>query len=138
MLMIESGLALLDCTHLIQGMAAGIDLWSAWVAFNNQIPYTCARPWAGHSPRVADKNDYEQAMLHASSVVAVNDSLAYPGSWVYHTRNHWMVDRAEAVLAMWDGNEDGGTYACTMYALGQKKPVFRMNPNDEGEFEWLN
>jgi uncharacterized phage-like protein YoqJ len=113
--------------HLIQGMAAGVDLWSAQVAYKIGIPYTCARPWITHSARKADDDDYQRALDHATEIVAVSQYEFYPGPFVYQKRNVWMVDHADVVLAVWDGTP-GGTANCAKYALDQGKPVYRINP----------
>lgn len=32
------------------------------------------------------------------------------------SRNEWMVNRSNIVIALWDGSEKGGTYNCLKYA----------------------
>jgi uncharacterized phage-like protein YoqJ len=125
----QIALALRDnrITLMIQGMAAGVDLRSARVAFAERIPFVAARPWAGHTPRVADRIDYYKAITHAQRVVDVDPSEDYPGSWVYQKRNEWMVDNADMVIAVWDGTS-GGTANCVKYAQKQGVAVWRINP----------
>lgn len=114
-------------TKVIQGMASGVDLWSARVAHKLHVPFVCAKPWAGHKPRVADRFDYNQAIEFAEEVVDVNPSLEYPGPWVYQKRNEWMVDRADLVVAVWDGSP-GGTANCVAYAERCERPIRRIEP----------
>lgn len=125
----QIGMALMDnqIDVLIQGMAAGVDLRSARVAYRNRVPFICAKPWAGHKPRVADKNDYENALTHAKSVVDVDPSQEFPGNWVYQKRNEWMVDNADMVIAVWDGTS-GGTANCVKYAQKREVPIWRIDP----------
>ncbi len=127
----QLGMAFMDLQtdFVIQGMAAGVDLRSAKVAFRNNIPFWCVRPWAGHTPRVADKVDYDKALLHAERIVDVNPSLEYPGAWVYQDRNKWMVDHANIVVAVWDGTS-GGTANCVKYAEKVGKRVWRIHPTN--------
>jgi uncharacterized phage-like protein YoqJ len=125
----------LGVTHVIQGMAAGVDLTSAYAAWLSQIPYTCAKPWSGHEPRVADRELYRKVIEHAAEVVNVQTYDKYPGAWVYQVRNEWMVDHAQLVIAVWDGSA-GGTGNCVKYALKQKKHIYRINPKT-GERSWL-
>jgi uncharacterized phage-like protein YoqJ len=119
---------------LIQGMASGVDLWSARIAHVASIDYWCVRPWQGHKPRVSDKNDYEMAMKYAAFTVAVNPSVNYPGAWVYQKRNEWMVDRADTVFAIWDGSP-GGTANCVKYAVKQEKRILLYDPVTR-ELDW--
>ena len=77
----------LKVDHVIQGMAAGVDLTAARVAYDCGIPFSCAIPWAGHGPRTGDAKNYEQAYFHAEHVWVVNDCEGYPGPWVYQERN---------------------------------------------------
>lgn len=112
---------------MIQGMAAGVDLRSARVAFSLNIPYIAARPWAGHKPRKADEIEYQKVLTHARRVVDVDPSIDYPGAWVYQKRNEWMVDNADMLVAVWDGS-GGGTANCVAYALKREVPIWRIDP----------
>jgi uncharacterized phage-like protein YoqJ len=119
----------LEVTKVIQGMAAGIDLLAAKTAYNLHVPFVSARPWAGHYCRKEDEYDYLRAIQKAEEVVIIHDSEKYPGPWVYQKRNEWMVDRAELVIAVWDGEPKGGTYNCVKYAHDVKKlPICMIHP----------
>lgn len=119
----------LGATGVIQGMAAGIDLWSAKVSWDNEIPFLCARPWRTHAPRKADRELYEWALDNCYAHHFVNGATSYPGPWVYQDRNEWMVDRADHVIAFWDGSK-GGTANCVKYANKVGKPVTVIDPVD--------
>lgn len=121
--------------RLIQGMASGVDLWSAVEAARLAIPYTCARPWAGHKPRGGDANLYQEVLENAAEVVDVNPGWKYPGPWVYEDRNRWMIDRADIVLAVWDGTP-GGTKNAVDYAIKTKKPIKRIGPKTGKVGDW--
>jgi uncharacterized phage-like protein YoqJ len=107
----------------ICGMASGFDLWAADEARLLGLEVIAAKPWAGHSPRVEDKDLYERILAHASRIVDVNASETYPGAWVYQKRNEWMVDNADVVMSYWSGKEVGGTWNCVKYARKVKKPM---------------
>lgn len=107
---------------VITGMAAGVDLWAADEARLLGIEIWAARPWSTHRPRHADLLLYTTILDAASKVVVVTKTDEYPGPWVYHKRNEWMVDNATHVLAYWSGKKVGGTFACINYAHG-RKPV---------------
>jgi uncharacterized phage-like protein YoqJ len=112
-----------DVSTFITGMAAGFDLWAADEAIKLGIDVIAARPWAGHEPRVQDKELYDWVLHRAKQVVVVTDVEEYPGPQVYHTRNKWMVDHADVVMCYWNGKESGGTYACRKYAKSKDKRV---------------
>lgn len=108
---------------VISGMAAGVDLWAGDEADGLGIPIWCAKPWAGHTARKEDEELYRKLIARAEKVVNVTPFDDYPGPWVYHKRNEWMVDNATHVLAYWNGKESGGTYACRQYAKKVEKPI---------------
>lgn len=118
----------LSVSKLYQGMAAGVDLLSAEVAFELNIPYVACRPWAGHSSRVADRTRYQTVLDNASEIVDVNPASEYVGVWVYHNRNKFMVDAADVLVAVWNGSLTGGTAACVKYAKQKRKPMVQINP----------
>lgn len=113
---------------VIQGLAAGVDLWSAAEAWNSKIPFVSARPWATHTPRIADRKAYEWVLANSVEVVNVSPATSFPGNFIYHKRNQYMVDNADKVLAVWDGRTKGGTYACFQYALQEGKQIYRIDP----------
>jgi len=117
----------MDAHKVIVGMANGIDLYAAEVAEELGLDLVCARPWAGHTPRVADKEAYERALAYASLVVNVDPSEEYAGPWVYQKRNEWMVNHANSTLAIWNGSP-GGTANCVKYAEKLGRPMLIVNP----------
>ncbi len=129
----------LGATHVIQGMAAGVDLIAARAANHAKIPFTCAKPWKTHKGRNSGSQGfvkswetwYDNAIKYSDKVVDVTEYTSYPGPWIYQTRNKWMVDNADMLIAVWTGKENGGTYNCVKYAIEQKKPIYRLNPSDK-------
>lgn len=108
---------------VIVGMANGVDLWAGDEALGLGIDVIAARPWATHAARNDDAELYARVIAGASRVVVVDAAESYPGPWVYHKRNEWMVDNATHVLAYWSGKMKGGTYACLKYAMKQEVPI---------------
>ncbi len=106
----------LGVTKVIQGCAAGGDLLAASVAAEMGIPYIAARPWAGHSPREEDKQDYLEMLQYAERIVDVDPSNVYRGPTVYHERNRWMCNNAQALVAIFDGIPRGGAFQTVKYA----------------------
>jgi uncharacterized phage-like protein YoqJ len=108
----------------ICGMAAGFDLWAGDEALKLGLEVWAAKPWTGHTHRKGDRELYERIIAGASRVVNVVEQDAYPGVWVYHNRDKWMVDNADVVMAYWNGWEKGGTFGTREYAKNvAKKPV---------------
>lgn len=128
--LISEALVMTGATKLFQGMAAGVDLWSAKEAWKLKIPYVCVRPWAGHKPRIADTVEYLKVLKHSDDVLETNKSLEYPGLIAYHTRNEFIVDNVNAMIAVWDGKPYGGAYSCIMYAWQKAIPVLRIDPEE--------
>lgn len=113
--------------YVINGLAAGVDLWSAFEAIKLGIPVWSARPWLTHEPRKEDRKLYDFVIDNSVKVVNVTEYTTYPGPWVYQTRNEWMVDNADKVFAVWDGTS-GGTANCFKYAQEQNKSILRYIP----------
>lgn len=128
--LVSEALLHFGATRLFQGMAAGVDLWSAKEAWKLKIPYTACKPWAGHTPRVGDMIEYTKVIRHADEVVDVSPNFDYPGPWVYGKRNEFIVDNARAMIAVWDGKPYGGTYNCIEYAWKKSIPVLRIDPEE--------
>jgi uncharacterized phage-like protein YoqJ len=121
---------------VIQGMAAGIDLVAAKIAYQSNIPYWCAVPYKNHrgrtsgSPGYTDswKIYYDNALKYANKVIYVTEYEDYPGSWVFQTRNEWMVDNADMLVAYWDGSP-GGTHNCIKYAREKEMQIWHIDPS---------
>lgn len=128
--LISEALVFLGATRLYQGMAAGVDLWSAKEAWKLKIPYAAVRPWSGHKSRVADRVEYAKVMKHATAIIDIDPSIEYPGAWVYDKRNRYIVDEVGSMIAVWDGQLCGGTYNCIQYAWKKAIPVLRIDPEE--------
>lgn len=110
-------------TRLICGMADGFDLLAAQAAMELGILITAARPWTNHKVPKDWQEIYEQVLAYADKIVVVTEAETYPGNWVMHKRNEWMVDNCDVVMAYYNGKESGGTFACRNYAKKVGKPV---------------
>lgn len=119
----KSAFETFGATTVIVGMANGTDLWAGDVAILLGLEVWAAKPWSGHGPRASDRELYARVLEGAARVVNVTEVENYPGPWVYHKRNEWMVDHCDEVFAHWSGKEKGGTYACVKYANKKDVPV---------------
>lgn len=120
----------LGITHVIQGMADGVDLISASVAWDYEIPFSSARPWHEHKPSEEWSDSYTFALTHSENLWIVNDAIGYPGPQVYQERNEFMVDRADILIAVWDDLKMGGTWNTIKYAIKTGCPIWRIDPLD--------
>lgn len=129
---LRTGLELLGATYVIQGMAAGIDLLAAKAAHADRIPFEAAVPYAGHRTFNKDpmwQNEWDNAYKYADERTILSEAEKYPGPWVFHKRNQYMVDHADVVLSVWDGSPKGGTKACIDYAIKQDRTIFNIDPS---------
>lgn len=109
-------------SKVISGMALGVDMLAAAAAVKLHIPFIAAVPFEGQDVLWGEshRETYRKLLAKAEEVVHVSD----PGyeAWKMHARNHWMVDRCNLLLAVWDGTA-GGTKACVEYAFKKKVVV---------------
>lgn len=111
--------------HIITGMAQGWDFALASAANTLRIPYTCAVPFLGQESRwPKDAQEFYRIMLDgAKNVVVVSDGDY--AVWKMQTRNEWMVDNCDTVVALWNGTS-GGTGNCVAYAQKVGKPIINV------------
>jgi hypothetical protein len=101
--------------RVISGMALGWDTALAIAAVRLEIPFVAAVPFEGQEsawPSLSQA-EYRRLLDRAAEVVHV----CPPGyaAAKMQTRNEWMVDRCDLLLALWDGSP-GGTANCVEYA----------------------
>lgn len=119
--------------NFISGGATGIDQFFAigvlkLKEINPEVHLTIAKPFPSQANRWPShvQNQFLDICQRADLVVDVNPDPYAP--WKMQTRNVWMVDKSNRVLAVWNGSQ-GGTRNCVDYALQQGKPVVHWNPN---------
>lgn len=119
----KRALKVLGATHVVSGMALGWDMALAQAAYELNIPFTAAVPFKGQQSRWPLKSQlqFKQLLERASHVVIVCDGEY--ASWKMQKRNEWMVDNSTVMLALWNGDEKGGTYNCVRYAGKAGKTV---------------
>jgi uncharacterized phage-like protein YoqJ len=113
----------------ISGMALGLDQWAAEVCIELEIPFIAAIPFKGQEnywPEESRERYYK--LLAAASRVHVVNHGGY-ASWKMQTRNQWMVDNSNVVIAVFDGTP-GGTKNCYDYADRCGKQIIKIDPQD--------
>ena len=129
-------------THFISGGALGIDQLAANLVlqmrpgYSARVRLTIARPFPSQDSAwpYAIQHSYKDLLNKASQVVDVSPDPYL--IWKMHKRNKWMVDNADAVIAVWDGSK-GGTANCVRYAAKQAKPVLLIQPAEQ-DWQWVN
>lgn len=117
-------------TALIQGCAAGADLESAIIALDLGVPVISAIPWTTFKPVLEYQETFSKVLRQSAECYPVTEAETYPGAWVYHRRNEWMVDEGDVVISWWDGREGGGTYAAIQYTNKVGKRHVRLYNNE--------
>lgn len=117
-----------DVTHVISGGATGFDQALAHAASLLGIPYTLAEPHEGfgdHWPKDWQKRR-DALRARAAKVVVVSPGRweTSEDNWKYLARDRYMIDQADAVLALYDGKpKKSGTGLTVCYATQKGKPV---------------
>jgi len=113
----------LQPTLIITGMALGFDTWLAKEALRQEIPFIAAVPFQDQDARwhKLRQTEYRNLLKQAQEVRVV--SRGSYAAWKFQKRNEWMVDRADLVLAAWDGRPVGGTANCVAYAKRANVPL---------------
>ena len=116
-------LSRLQPDEVITGMAQGWDQAVAQACAELNIPFVAAVPFRGQEscwPKPAQA-EYNRLLRLAKKVVVVSDGDYHIGKM--QRRNRWMVDHAHLVLALYNGDLDGGTCNCIRYARRKNKPI---------------
>lgn len=112
---------------VITGMALGVDQWAAMVAHKLHIPFLAAIPFERQEEMwpESSKKIYRLLRKLATEEVVVSDGK-YSADKM-QTRNKWMVDNCDKLIAVWDGSR-GGTGNCVEYAKSINKDILYINP----------
>lgn len=124
---IDKTLRELQPEKIISGMALGVDQWAANIAIKLGIPFIAAVPFIGQEKAwpLPSQKIFNKLLERAAEVVIVSEG-GYSAAKM-QVRNEWMVDRADKVIAIWDGTP-GGTGNCVQYAQKIGKEIIRINP----------
>lgn len=94
-----------------------------------------ALPFPGFWDHYKNQQDYFDTLYQQLDVVAYISDGGYDVSKM-HKRNRWIVDESDVVIAVYDGRQEGGTYATLKYARKQGKPILWIDPKKETE-KWI-
>ena len=115
-------------TTFISGMQRGVDLWAAEEVLRfreagENVRLVAAVPFQGMEQRWEEdwKIRYDQVIKRAAEVVFVSN---VPGRAAFFQRDHYMVDHASRLLAVYSGGK-GGTFETMNYAEKKKIEVIK-------------
>jgi uncharacterized phage-like protein YoqJ len=107
-------------TSVISGMATGWDTVIAKASLHLGIGLVAAIPFKKHIKYWDILNN----PLTSSHIICEGGYEV----WKLHRRNEWMADRANLMLAFWDGNKEGGTANCIEYCKKKNIPWINLYP----------
>lgn len=113
-----------DPTTMMVGMALGWDTAVALACTDLHIPFIAAVPFKGQDnawPYNARRR-YNDILAKAEHIVIVCQGGYAP--WKMHRRNEFMAEETEGVIALWNGDERGGTCHCVNYARSLGRPIY--------------
>jgi uncharacterized phage-like protein YoqJ len=115
---------------IITGMALGVDQLVATIAVELNIPFVAAVPFQGQENIWPAKSQqfYLDLLTKAQKVVTVSEG-GYSAAKLYK-RNEYIVDNSDVLLAVWNGQLSGGTYAAMQYAIAKKKRIMIVDPKE--------
>lgn len=124
---IEAALKEMKPEKVISGMALGVDQWAAYIAYRLNIPFVAAIPFERQESKWPQQS---QETYHKLVKLATEQVIVSPGGYSadkMQTRNKWMVDHCDKLIAIWDGSS-GGTGNCIQYAKSVNKEIFLIDP----------
>jgi len=122
-----------DCGEAISGMALGSDTIFAIAVLELKeegypIDLRCAVPFKGQESKWTqpDIERYKRILQQADFVDILSEKKYSPK--LLQDRNEYMVNNSDLVIAVWNGEESGGTYNCIKYARQNNKNIIYINP----------
>lgn len=114
-------------THFITGMAEGVDLDFAEIVLSLRKKYKtikleCAIPYSTQNFGFDWESDYRYArILKLANEVNYITKTYQKGCCL--KRDRYMVDKSDFVIAVYNGQQKGGTFYTIRYAKSLKKPI---------------
>lgn len=117
------GLQSIAPDEVIVGMALGWDMAVAEAAYLLGIPFKAYIPFVGQESKWPKPSQvlYNNLLLRCAELVICAEG-EYAG-WKMQHRNKCMIDDSDEVLALFNGDDTGGTHNAVVYANGQGKTI---------------
>lgn len=108
---------------VISGMAQGWDNAIAWAALILNIPLHSAVPFEGMDAKwpKESRDDFQEILNKANKITIVCDG-GY-ANYKFYERDKFMVDNCDNLVALYNGNETGGTAITVKYAKKVNKHI---------------
>lgn len=135
-LMINNGVR-----YFLTGMAQGVDIMCGEIVLELKSEFDihlfCVIPCKNQFTGLDDKSlaKYNKLISEASGVIYTSEEEYSKGCMM--KRNRYLVDNAEYLLAVFDGQK-GGTMSTINYAIKKKKTIVIINPNDYTKVELVH
>jgi uncharacterized phage-like protein YoqJ len=111
-------------------MAQGSDQIAAWVAMELNIPYIAALPCDDMDRVWPEESKKKFKLLVESAEKVINVNPGPYASWKMHSRDKYVVDNSNLMLAVYDGKPTGGTFITVDYTNKSNKKVLIINPKE--------
>lgn len=105
----------------ITGMALGLDMAIADACQQEGVPFKAYVPFKGQETKWHQESQSQYIFLLTCAEEIVICSEGGYTSAKMHIRNERMVEDADITIALWNGDQQGGTAACVAYAKKQGK-----------------
>jgi uncharacterized phage-like protein YoqJ len=120
-------------TVFYSGMALGVDQWAASIVLdireaNPSVRLIAVRP---HEGQANDWTEKQRELYFDTLAVCDNEIILqthYTPSCMFE-RNRYLVDRADVLLAVYDGGERGGSAYTVKYAKEKQRRVIVIDPD---------
>jgi len=111
---------------VISGVALGWDTALAIAALRRSIPTKAYVPFEGQDSKWPEESRRRYRKILSKCQSTVFASIHGYTSTCMQFRNKLMVDDSELVLALWNGEEKGGTWNCIRYAREKGRTIVNL------------
>jgi uncharacterized phage-like protein YoqJ len=113
---------------VLTGMGLGVDQWAADLCRLNEIPYTAVIPFEGYQNAwPAESRRTYDLLIRDAALVRTLASEPPEGANVaglLRTRNRYLINESDALLAVYSQIRETGTGQAVGYAMEQHRPVY--------------
>lgn len=114
--------------YFISGAALGVDQWAAEAVLERSFELVLAIPHDDYDGKWAQASKDHLRTISEKAQKVITVSPGPYAAWKNQRRNEFMVDNSDVVVAVWNGENKGGTANCVRYALGRPVRLIRYNP----------
>jgi len=116
-----------NVTEFLVGMALGTDQVAAEILAHRKLNWTAVIPCADQAAlwKPRQKSNYKKLLAIAPKTITLYPTYS---RGVMQARNLWMVKRSQLCLAVWSGNDSGGTALTVSMAKDHNLTIIQFNP----------